>query len=675
MFYVNKQNRFKISSKKKELTELSHLGKIKMYRTILRSQNLINNHSVIFHSRCCLRILSTISHKSLAYSLNQADNLINVKKNQLMSSSIEFSTTESIQTDLILDDLTRNIKSSKNLNDLLDLIEPYQSTLNNDQLVSIFGKIKELAFEIKSNEYASLVEQMKLKTEVKKSIEKFRQTAESSDVFKQLLNQTNSLINNLDTICLIDLLEILNLLKYDPKSEIIVNNLNVLRSRLNNLNLNEIKKCLEIMHHYLHHQSATVQFFKFNQDLLRIANKMILNDKLNLNDIQSISRCYFIFLKPENSIIVGDELINYLTNHLLSNRIKFNFEESVLILEKIKQCFLYFNYNVVKTRIKTFQNTNQSITNIYKQIEFRIKQNQLFPNSIPELIDKCNSIIYTELIKDDDRSRNEKINFYLSKLHDFTNTLNFELVHFYDEKLFYLLTSHLIKNLDNNYDFIYRLMINYSFYETYDERLLKLFYDLLCKNDKFRIKLDISKIYMLLSELRLPFIDHNLFSEILFNHLKSTLDANLINSVRLFSRTILNDVNNEKLFLHFFESIDKLDSKSYEKFNIKIFKEITLAKAHLSISSDLDQKLKFKIERKLDQLIQNFTSFSKKPTIGTKFIRFDNRIQNTGYLSNLVYLNAFVIYDRSIGDLLPLNQYFNYFDKIDRIPIKKDQEL
>ena len=64
-----------------------------------------------------------------------------------------------------------------------------------------------------------------------------------------------------------------------------------------------------------------------------------------------------------------------------------------------------------------------------------------------------------------------------------------------------------------------------------------------------------------------------------------------------------------------------------------------------------------------------------RPNVSVKYISIDNRLQHPGYLSNGVFVNAFAIYDKSIGDLIPLEPFRRQFDEINYIPLTDSQEL
>ena len=136
--------------------------------------------------------------------------------------------------------------------------------------------------------------------------------------------------------------------------------------------------------------------------------------------------------------------------------------------------------NAVKNNLDKVR--NDEIFSNYNEFKLRYEKRILFPRILSDLIDKCNATICDEFAKQS--IGEEDFEIYL-KLHKSIDSINREFPNFYDERTFKLLMPFLIDKTENKMEilddfFIFNLVKNYSNFGIYDERMLKLVYNLLC---------------------------------------------------------------------------------------------------------------------------------------------------------------------------------------------------
>lgn len=550
------------------------------------------------------------------------------------------------------DELIDKIKHSLNILNLFELIHPHITQLDSYQIRIIFNKINDLSYTSRSNEINFI---------------HFKKTMEQSMVFKLLLNQVNYSLINLEGDCLITLLHTFNLLDENIHNELIKNTVQILRNKLDSLNLTEINKCLFILSSYSDLSLSKNNLFKLNQELIESARTKILNDEFNHKDINTITRLFHVFLKPENDR--DHQVITHLTELLLPPTTILNLKQSVKILRRIKQSHVDFRVQRIKSR-----------GIIDREYELRYRKNKLFPKILNRLIEKCNSSIYESFYLDPSE---ENLHFYFVNLHDSVDTINYEFKNFYDPKLLNFLIPYVMRIFEtkNIYKYYtYDLNTNYAQFDVFDERLLKLVYDNYLVNQIFRSKLEFSQFYNLYTKYRFSFFNHQKFINVVTSpnsmvNLEQSLRFRL-NSMKCLTKALLNDVDNEQFFMQLLDVIDQLNPKYYSQIPTKLYKEITLSNAIVQIFSDLEPNLKSKIIQKLNKSINLVAEAYWRPKISDLFIRINDKLQRNGYLSNEVFLDSFGIYDRSIQDFVSLNGYEKYFDsQVDKIPLTEDQEL
>ena len=128
-------------------------------------------------------------------------------------------------------------------------------------------------------------------------------------------------LKELHSDCLIILIKTFQWINLNSNDQIVLNTMKELIKRLyqDKLDKNQITNWLKNMHLYLNSNFfTTIKFFKLNQRLVEKCRQLILNNQLDLNDEKLVSKCFFIFLKPENDL--EHQVANYLTEKLLERK-------------------------------------------------------------------------------------------------------------------------------------------------------------------------------------------------------------------------------------------------------------------------------------------------------------------------------------------------------------------
>ena len=556
------------------------------------------------------------------------------------------------------DDLIKSLYYCKSVEHLLTLVRPYlvnDSSIDSDAPKSLprnENRIEPDHLEMVYNQFRLLYHEPKFGS--KQSLDKFCQTLKESSEFECLQHQTVHLIEELSTACLIDALyAFTRILNQDPQSKFVRGVIKQLDARLNVLTLDETADCLEILNRY-QINSFERNPTELNQDLPQFTRSLAEAAKRRLmsnhsGELQTILRYFFIFLNPHNDPTY--KMVINLAKRLCSPDVKFDFKQSVMLLRIIK------------------------INHLFMEESKACVQDKLFIELMNKLISKCNSSIFDTL---NSERKPKDFDFYLMKIHDFINPINYDFSNFYDKRLIRLLGDFLIEHLDDaeNYKhLLYNLVYNYSKFFTFDERLLKLLYELCCENERLVPKIAVSNFYYLFSRYRLPFVDHErLATKLLLNASDyETMDYYKRNPLKVLCQLILNDVADQRLLIYFDAAADKLDDAFYARISFNQYKEIALARVHLK-ASKTHETLKRQIEQKLDRAVKNIIQMNRRPRISDAFIRINNKLQSNAYLSNGVFIYPVGIYDRNIQNLIAL-PHLSFFQEIDRLPLTDNQEM
>lgn len=665
MFSVNKQSVQK--DVELRLLRSSSRSLAKMFKQILRTSVL----SKVVSLNRCLRHSSSFPWSDCDEPIQSVRKRINLRERIIDSVELdnlkEFRRSTLDRIDRLTyqgDHLIKSVHCCNSIQHLLTLIEQHLTTETDDaddsrptpkielrpeHLEMIYGKFRQLFCELKFRPD-------------KRFVNEFYQTLNDSE-FESFVHQTSGLIGSLSPACLIDVLYTVALiLNQDPESaqlRAVIEQLNV---KLNRLSLAEIVDCLEIIERYQigplegDHQTDEKYLLQFKWNLLESARPRLMASSVDSLTLPLINRYLSIFHKPSNDPTY--ETLLYLVNTLGAPQVKIDFEQSVMLLRRIKTNHLFV-----------------------RQYQDRVRED-LFIKSMNRLIFKCNSTIFEQLSR---RASREEFSLYLIKIHDFINPINYLFPDFYDCRLINLLAEFLVENLDSDANYrnlAYNLVHNYSKFYILDERLLKLLYTQCCETEKFLPRIAVSNFYYLFSKYRLPFVDHTLLAtKLLLNpsdqhHFgtNQVMDYYKTNPLKILCHLILNDVTDERLLIYFSEATSKLDRTYCQQIPFSQFKELVLAKAHLNLSR-LNIDLRGQIMAILERIMHQISMVRRRPNISYNFIRINSRLQSNAFLSNGIFIHPVAIYDRRIKNLVPLNDFRAFFEEFDRIPLTDNQEM
>ena len=575
------------------------------------------------------------------------------------------------------DILNKNIKYCENAEELLNLIEPYTTRLASDQIESAINR---LIYLFPIDAYS-------------RSRKNFIETLYLNATFRELIDRTNQQIQQLTNRCLIDLIRLFSFVVEFSKNAIFKNTLGELKIRLEKSKLEDdnILNYLKNIDRFIFQSNCDLltehELFKFNEDFIRICKTKLLNNELDLYNFHIIKSCYTIFLGKDND---SNEAITFLTKKLLTPGYQLDFDQAVGLLSKIKQ-----NYRSIKRYFETLENRMKiesleeesskielhAMKRRNDEIKIRFDRGKVYPSILNDLVKKCNETIFNAFNSSEIAKRD--INFYITKVHYSSLYLDNEFTNFYDERLLAHLAKfanepRLVVGLKFEKFKIYKIIKNYAFSNYYDVRLLKQLYSSVYHENQVNLggvysDYDVCDFYLLLSKYRLPFVDHRFLISKMINQFRNA------DALRILCELILNDVNNEQLFKYLIDSIDQhyMDS-SLKNMSFDNFKRIVLARAYLLFKKRLDNPIEIRIKTMLNESIKNFYITALNPAnkfIENKYFQIDSRLQKGAYLSNGTYIDYFSIYDKTKQDLISLDEFTNLFDKIDQIPIEKDQEL
>lgn len=554
---------------------------------------------------------------------------------------------ESLQMEMA--QLKKKIQSCVDVTDLFDLIKPHMNRLTSVQVEATCDKMNNLYYEARKDT---------------SELAKYQKIVNTSPIFRSFLNRVNYLLVNLEGSCLISVLHTFSLLHQDPSTQIVRNTVQLLQTKKSQISLNDSVRCLFVLDSYMQSiPTKSKTLLALNQELISLARSQILTSEYDQDDIDAISRYYFIFLKSEND--PEQAALKHLTENLLNPEVQLNLNNSVKLLRRIKQSHIEFRAKKLRGEVS-------------KQSLHRLKTKELYPKILGQLIDKCNSVIYETLYlhqSDDD------LHFYFVNIHDCVDTLNFEFSNFYDPKLLNFLVPYLLRVSEwkNYYKFfIYYLAQNYDKHLVYDESLLHFVYEQYCSDENFRSKVDFSQLYTFLTKYQIPFVDHQRIANAALesSYFLNSSTKFSYNSMKVLTSYLLNDGNDEQFLVNLISKIPNIEPKYYRTLSIKEYKAISLAKTYLSLfGNSINESLKYKIEYSMDIVFANLLECNRKPPITEMYFEIDNRLQRSGFLADGLCLDAFGIYDKSTNSLVPLTPFTAYFDSVDNIPLSESQQM
>lgn len=534
----------------------------------------------------------------------------------------------------------RNVDGAESLGHVLQSIEPAMSQLESTE--TFF-----MAFQLFSD-LPSTLDRMNIL-----SLDEAARILASSSSLRSLLERANSQIDRLDAIALTALFRLLVKIKQPPEDEVARNTIEQLSGKLDDLSLKRLSENLFRANFYAD-RFPTEQLVKFRGALLESTRTRILNtDELDPLDVEQVEQLFYCFLlncdrQPNFEMVVR------LVRMLLSPDIQLDFTQAANALRLMRLA----SHSLYRSR----------------------GRNALYPQILADLIDRCNTIVYNALGANP--AKREMHYTFLDRAHRTQNKLYRYFANIYEPQLLdrlttFLLHEHMKDNLRRqNIMQIWALAYNYSKLRIYNEQLVQLFYQLVTEG-KFPSDEFAAAEYNLLTAYRWPFVDHQHLVDLLKSS-KKVLDLHRSGSTYfgIMCQLILTDVCDLELLYHLSRNIFWRNEMAASQLVLLDYNQTTLARAMLSKFGELnDEHLKGRIMRILDEHLRQISKNQYRPRTRSNSLEVDQRLQEGCFLSNGVLVNAFAIYDQSIGDLLPLDPYERQFEEIDRIQLASGQKL
>ena len=530
-----------------------------------------------------------------------------------------------------------------NLPALLYRIKPHLNEVGPDELEHIVDKITKLTFIIKNQkaEYPF------------KPYENVATTIRISPEFGTLVDRTVDLIDELTTGHLLKAFKLFDLIGSGRNDRVMKHIIGKLERKLDNdeLSLNEITifyKMASSFNRRISHRTVDHTIRNLMDKLLKSTRSKLLNNQFDTNDIELLDRCFYIFSRLYDDVT---EEFKHLIKLLLSPEIEFEYRPSIIILRSIKGALVHFHRDLSADDL-----------------------------NFGELIDKCNSTIYKRLSQE---PTTENAFFYTVSLHRFRDIVDFKLENYYDPRILALISTIITKSdkirLQEQF-LLYRLLINYSRFNIYDESLLKYFYELVVSQPKFTSKLGTNSLFNLFSKYRLPFVDYQRLANLLFKEDSFKLEQDVLKAntaFKLFCNVILSDaVTGEHLHKRFDYLIkDRFKTREDgEPFYFDELNLLVLAKVYLTLFGETTANLRSKVERTLDELILRLSRVVEQP-LHNEYFKVNNKLSKNVYLSNGLCIGSIAIYDKRIEGLISSDEYRNYSDKIDKLPLEEHHQM
>ena len=536
------------------------------------------------------------------------------------------------------------VNSEESLKRALDSIEPTLQQLNPDQFGLVFDLFGDLISHLKWNRIM----------DADKSVRILR----GSTGFVSLLSRSNSNLRELDPAGLTALFRLLMRISHNPQSVIVQNTVHCLISRLDELNLEQLSANLFRLQFY-GDRFSTDQLIPAKACLLEHCRKRILNsNELDPENVNQLAQLFYNFLMSYESSR-NSEMVERLAGTLLSPELKLSFKESVQTLKKI--CL------VGRSR--------------------RGKKDD-FPPVLADLIGRCNGIVYETLKSDPDSSENHYR--LLEGVHNKRNKLNSFFQNMYEPRLLDLLAAFLVKrHSDDKYIGppheayqILNLVYHYSRFSIYHEQLTELLHRLVCSGvypkDDFAFP-----EYQLLTSHRWPFLDQSRLLEVLKSSRKLfDIRQSGTTYYGLLCQLILNEINDPELLHCLIERARKnrpsIHQMQTKKLILLDYKQTTLVRLLVSTLGQSDKHLESELRRTFDQRLNLISQSPHWPQVGSSAGKtagiVNGKLKKGCFLSNGVFVDAFAIYDRSVGDLISLERFREHFEAVDLIPLSGDQE-
>lgn len=537
-----------------------------------------------------------------------------------------------------LSGVLQNTRSPESLNHLLDSIKPALPELEEHQFAIVYEAL---------NDQARILKERRIIM----SLYKFGELLRESSGFAALLNQTNSKIEEINAKSLRTVFKFLRRVSQNPDSEIIRNVTEQIGKRLDELNLDLVSESLLNANLYSRDFPASGQLWRFRASLLENCRRRILNDELEPNNFKQLNILFFNFLiNCQNG--QAFDMLDRLTRTLLSD-FELDFSRSISLLSSI---------------ISSLRGTRE--------------EKEQYPAILSELIEKCNSTVYETLKADPEATDNYYA--YLDLVHRHRSRLYSEFPNFFDPKLLDLLGPLLTREHEASRKgrrpiLILNLVHNYSNVNTFNEKLIEFTSQLICNGAIPLNRLRVTD-YFMLSKYRFPFVNY----QQLLNVLKSS--HRFLYSLKTRDRyqallcdLILNEVNDPGMLSYLNQSMSyRPDEPIFQSRTVRLlnYERTVLARVVLSMFGQMeDKELEAKVKRTLQRRFHQLCIGEHRAHISVKYLSVDSRLQHPCYLSNGVLIDVFGIYDKSIGDLVPLEQFRSKFEEVNSIPLTASQEL
>ena len=196
------------------------------------------------------------------------------------------------------DELIENLDKTSNINELLNVIEPFlDNKLRPDHLELIYFKINQLGLELKESNNDNLNE--------------FNKFIKSSPIYNLLLYCTFKMIRELDNRTLTNALITFSLIKQNSDNKVVISVIEMLKHKLNSLELDEIKDCLLALKYYYKETNLNNFIQVFSYALLEIGSSKILSNKYDYENIEFVIEITHLFLynKFRNKFRTIDHLL------------------------------------------------------------------------------------------------------------------------------------------------------------------------------------------------------------------------------------------------------------------------------------------------------------------------------------------------------------------------------
>ena len=378
-----------------------------------------------------------------------------------------------------------------------------------------------------------------------------------------------------------------------------------------------------------------------------------------------------------------------LTDLLLSPGLRpaIAFENYAQIYRKIEQSNV-LTY-LTSVRLSPFNIKYDDIRRAYRvNSSVALQSKRTLGECLIALIDRCDEEIYKGL---SECPSDERVNLFLIRsLFAFKRVRRvlYPASKGNAEKIIQLVTSELERKFEpeTHGRILASIMSPDGFFSASDNSLVRLFYEHYCANETLRSRV---RSYTMLTNNRYDFVDPQLLASKLVGFVRPSFrnessDEHNLDCLEALTRLVLQDVNNEELIDQLgaralqlnVDSYRSLTNSKYRSLSNGQFRHIALANAYLLMPfCKLSDSPRAKVQRILADSLKAIKLAGRQPTIRFRHNSVNSRIQENGYLSNGIFLQHFAILDRSSADLVPLDGYAPYFDKVESLPLTDQQQL